>query len=83
MPPDFVETVESAAEWLIEQARSQNVHMKSTVSFFKESVSWRAGDHNALNAECGSDADVSRHRPGGLLLVSLAVGVGGSGKCVF
>ena len=39
MPPDFVETVESAAEWLIEQARSQNVHMKSTVSFFKESVS--------------------------------------------
>jgi hypothetical protein len=60
VPPASAKSAESAAEWLVEQARSKNEHMHSAVSFFGREVPRNGVDENVFDAACSEYADVSR-----------------------
>jgi hypothetical protein len=64
VPPASAKSAESAAEWLVEQARSKNEHMHSAicsaVSFFGREVPRNGVDENVFDAACSDDVDVSK-----------------------
>jgi hypothetical protein len=59
VPPARSESAESAVEWLVEQARDQNVCMQSVVHFFKKETRFKGVDGNVLDSACSDDAGVS------------------------
>ena len=60
VPPAAAKCVESAVEWLVAQARGQNLHMQSAVSFFKNDVLLQKADGSVFDAACSDDAHVSK-----------------------
>jgi hypothetical protein len=60
VPPAAAKCVESAVEWLVAQARAQNLHMQNAVSFIKKEMLLQKADGSVFDAACSDDAHVSR-----------------------
>jgi hypothetical protein len=61
VPPASANSAESAADWLVQQARSPNKHMRSVVSFFEKEMSNEDVAGSIFDSACSDDADVSKH----------------------
>jgi hypothetical protein len=56
VPPAAAKSAESGVEWLVAQARAQNTHMQSAVSFFKNEMLLQKADGSVFDAACSDDA---------------------------